>query len=246
MKNKRCLNIETCPAHQPCQIAYADLEEAGKVFEAKESRSRVYKISSVLIKELWQTWNPVDLASSLEILLLSWNKAFYRYNTLDLQSLANVLADNQMALKAYRLRSIMDLKNCEEEKNKLFELFKSFSLALSIKKKDTNIRSTVSVVKALHLLAPDFFPLWDKAIAETLGFRYANNPAEKYWEFCLEMQSVIKQLGDYKAEIIPDNNNDKTILKKLDEYYYCLYTKNWIECVGGAIVLVQPAINPIK
>lgn len=84
------------------------------------------------------------------------------------------------------------------------------------------MRSPVAVTKALHLLAPNFFPLWDNKIAQAYECTYSKNPAEKYVSFCKIMKMVA-----YKVRNYTDNQN-KSIPKLIDEYNYSKYTQGWI------------------
>lgn len=100
-------------------------------------------------------------------------------------------------------------------------LFEQFRRALRIregKKKDA--KSPVAVAKALHLLAPNFFPLWDKKIAQAYGCGYSSNPAKKYIAFLMKSKNMVEGLQsttDAKA-------TGKTLLKLVDEYNYAKYT----------------------
>jgi len=86
-------------------------------------------------------------------------------------------------------------------------------------------KSPVAVAKALHPLAPNFFPLWDDQIAKAYGCYYNNNPAEKYIRFMKLIKEFAEKVGDY---INPSNYQNKTFLKLIDEFNYSKYTKRWI------------------
>ena len=58
-------------------------------------------------------------------------------------------------------------------------------------------KSPVAVAKALHLLAPNFFPLWDNKIAGAYGCYFNNNSAEKYVSFCKTMEDTSGALKKY-------------------------------------------------
>jgi hypothetical protein len=63
--------------------------------------------------------------------------------------------------------------------------------------------------KALHVLAPNFFPLWDNPIAESYGV----DKRMGYFQFI----SIVKgQVASLPEEIAPG----VTALKALDEYNY--------------------------
>jgi hypothetical protein len=99
-------------------------------------------------------------------------------------------------------------------------LFNALLEALSISSgKSSGRKSPVSVAKALHLLAPGYFPLWDDKIARAYNCYYNTLPAEKYYEFCQKMKRLCEK---YK---FPQNESP---LKIIDEYNYAKYTKHWI------------------
>jgi len=84
------------------------------------------------------------------------------------------------------------------------------------------MKSPVAVAKALHILAPDFFPLWDKEISRCYECNYNMNPAEKYVLFCDKMQFIANKVKNY------DVNSEKTLIKLIDEYNYSKCTQHWI------------------
>ena len=77
----------------------------------------------------------------------------------------------------------------------------------------------VGAAKCLHLLAPRFFPLWDRAIAVGYGLALdkKGSNAERYWIFMQFARRQIQHLGGGYSGSNP--------LKSLDEYNYCIYTK---------------------
>ena len=82
--------------------------------------------------------------------------------------------------------------------------------------------SPVAVSKALHILAPDFFPIWDQKIAKAYGYNYYNNSETKYFSFC----RIIKTIADKVVGYII--HSDKTLIKLIDEYNFSKYTGGWI------------------
>ena len=104
-------------------------------------------------------------------------------------------------------------------------LFGEFLVALVIANgKSKGKRSPVAVAKALHLLAPDFFSLWDKNIALACGCDYSVMASDKYISFMKLSQTIVRNLH---SRIVPPVG--KTLLKLIDEYSYTKYTKGWIE-----------------
>jgi len=77
----------------------------------------------------------------------------------------------------------------------------------------------------LHLLAPQFFPLWDNDIAKkgySVNFKGKSRNADIYVEF---MQGIkLLQL----EPLIQQGANELDLLKAIDEYNYCKYTQGWI------------------
>ena len=84
-------------------------------------------------------------------------------------------------------------------------------------------KSPVAVAKALHLLAPDFFPLWDMEIAQKNGYHYNKDPDEKYYNFCEGIRKIAEIVRTYSG------TPNKPLLKLIDEYNYSKYTQEWIK-----------------
>lgn len=81
----------------------------------------------------------------------------------------------------------------------------------------------VGAAKALHLLAPRFFPLWDTKIAKEYlggGMKKAGKNADRYLRFMELVQGQCERLPDARTL-------GRYQLRALDEFNYCRYTKNW-------------------
>jgi hypothetical protein len=76
------------------------------------------------------------------------------------------------------------------------------------------MKSPVAVAKTLHLLASNFFPIWDDKIARAYKCYYKENPAEKYVSFCSEIKAFADKVKNYISR------SDKTLIKFIDEYNY--------------------------
>ena len=161
------------------------------------------------------------MADALGVLLLTWNNAFYRYGIFDFSALEAVLCGKMNTLKAFRNRDIRSF--VDEDKGGIGELFNAFLAALKIADgKKKGVKSPVAVAKALHLLAPAFFPLWDDKIAKAYGCYYATEPGSKYLTF---MQISKTMAAGLQEEIQIDAS---TLLKVIDEYNYARFTKNLV------------------
>jgi hypothetical protein len=188
-------------------------------YEKHDTRGAMYKVATFLVSHFWG--KPSDMADGLGVLLLTWNQAFYRYGTFDFDKLEECITENFQKIESFRNRDISSLSNSDEDVIK--NLFNKFREALQIDSGNVQGRkSPVSVAKALHLLAPDFFPLWDDKIARAYKCHYYKNPAEKYVSFC----NITKDMADKVKNCI--SRSDKTLIKLIDEYNYSKYTQGWI------------------
>lgn len=75
----------------------------------------------------------------------------------------------------------------------------------------------VGAAKCLHLLAPNFFPLWDRAIAKAYRINLDNCAFDEYVKFIRIVQHQCCSIKGAGA-LWPD------LLKAVDEYNYCTFT----------------------
>ena len=179
----------------------------------------MYKVATFIISHYWG--KSFDMANGLGVLLLTWNQAFYRYGTFDFDKLERCLDINFKELETFRKRCITSL--LESDEKDIAALFKVFLEALQIDSGKIRGRtSPVAVSKTLHLLAPDFFPIWDQKIAKVYGYNYYKNPEKKYFSFCRIIKNVADKVEGYAV------HSDKTLVKLIDEYNFSKYTGGWI------------------
>lgn len=189
-------------------------------FEKHEKRDAMYKVATFLVSHFWG--KPSDMTDGLGVLLLTWNQAFYRYGIFDFDKLEKCIINNFQKIENFRNRDIFSFSRSDEDEIKY--LFNEFLTALQgysgkMKKRD----SPVAVAKTLHLLAPNFFPIWDAKIAKTYRCYYYNqNYAEKYVSFCLIIKTIANSVRSYT------DRSDKSLIKLIDEYNYSKYTQGWI------------------
>jgi hypothetical protein len=180
----------------------------------------MYKTATFLVEHFWG--RPRDMADGMGVLLLTWNQAFYRYGSFDFALLEEALRANMAVIEGLRPRNIQSLVEADELI--IRHLFLAFLDALRIKEgKKKDFKSPVAVAKALHLLAPDFLPLWDDKIARGYDCYYNLQPDQKYVTFAYKMRSLAQQLQEH---VPPDCG--RTLLKLIDEYNYAKHTKGWI------------------
>jgi hypothetical protein len=181
----------------------------------------MYRVATFLVDHFWG--EPRDLADSVGVLLLTWNQAFYRYGPPDLKRFEDFLTRNKKALEALRHRDISATDPIDEAQVR--RLFESALAALEISEgTKRGRRSPVAVAKALHLLAPRFFPLWDQAIAKAYGCGDSIDAVGKYLKFMHASRDIVMNL----REAIDPLLDSKTQLKVVDEYNYSRFTKQWV------------------
>jgi hypothetical protein len=192
-----------------------------KAFEAKLPREAMYKTATFLVDYHWG--KPREMADGLGVLLLTWNQAFYRYGQFDFKALERCITKNRPSLEQLRKRSILDYT--EPDAPLVRRLFGDFLSALAIDKgKKASVGSPVAVAKALHLLAPNFFPLWDDKIARGYGCYYGKEPIEKYLEFFAVTREIVEELPPH----LQNGRRGRTAVKVVDEYNFARYTRGWV------------------
>lgn len=190
-------------------------------FRKREPRDAMYRVATFLVRQFWGQSR--DLADGVGVLLLTWNQAFYRYGSPDLKRFEDFLARNTKALDGLRNRDISTMGPIDE--TNVRRLFHSALEALEIGEgTKRGRRSPVAVAKALHLLAPRFFPLWDQAIAKAYDCAYSVDPVGRYLDFMHVSKDMVRELRDTIEPLL----DGKTQLKVVDEYNYSKFTKRWV------------------
>ncbi len=203
-------------------ISISDLERGCRAFEEWEPRDSMYRVSTFLVREWWG--DPARLVDALGVLLLVWNAAFYRFGSFDEQMLEDCLRQNESELDKFHERDISSFCATDEaDTQKLF-----VAVLGALKSTGKGVESPVSAGKALHLLAPNFFPLWDQYIAPAYCCPYKNEvPWVAYVAFIRRIRLIAVQLS---TELANDTSarkewlSKKTLLKRIDEYNYMKYT----------------------
>ncbi len=198
-----------------------EIKAGSEAFSQHEKRDAMYKVATDILK---QYWNDLEkMTNALGILLLTWNQAFYRYGSFDFDRLEECIKTKQEMINAFKNRDISSYSTNDDKS--ISDLFEHFYNALRIaegKLKDR--KSPVAVAKALHLLAPVYFPLWDDKIATAYKCYYSEAPCERYIEFLVKMKELA---ANYDLESYAKAKN-KSVLKIIDEFNYAKYTKKWI------------------
>ncbi len=208
-----------------------DLEEKEFIdgiekFRENESRDAIYRLARFIVEEFWK--NEETMSDGLAAFLLIWNNSFYRFGRFNFGNLQETISKNKNRIENFKKKNISDFS--KKDAKDIKELFNQFLEALQITTNKQNKmygrKSPVAVAKTLHILAPDFFPLWDKEIAKAYKVNYQNNPADKYIEFMDKMKKLANKVKDYDEL---KKYSDKSLLKLIDEYNYAKFTKKWIK-----------------
>ncbi len=159
----------------------------------------------------------LNVAEALAVLLQTWNKQFYRYHrkfsAQHFRDIERLVTDNERVLLGLRDRSIDTLT--DNDKSVIKEVFNHFE----------GVMGPVGAAKSLHLMAPRFFPLWDRAIANAYRWHFPNrlglktgNNGERYWCFTQKMKEQCEDLQSQDPALSDP-------LKALDEHNFCVHTR---------------------
>ncbi|MBN2018969.1 MAG: hypothetical protein JW749_01950 [Sedimentisphaerales bacterium] len=197
----------------PLEIPNEKINEARKIFKQHEPRDVFYRAATVLVELALNGKIPLSPAESIAVLLQTWNKAYYQFRKFDARHYCDIesLLDKHLRpLKDYRNSTIDRLNGNDEYIIK--DIFKDFEIVLG----------PVGAAKSLHLIAPSIFPLWDRAIAKEYktSLKKIGTNADNYLKF----MQVTKQ----QYTLLRKQDNADNLLKAIDEYNYCKYTKKWI------------------
>ncbi len=191
-----------------------DLARARAVFIEQEPRAVVYDACALLLTQALRSESKLSTALPVAALLQSWNFAYYEHSGPRLDSghvreIETVLNRLRRDLDHFRSRSIDTLTDADRPR--VAAVFGGLE----------GVVKRVGAAKALHLWAPDFFPIWDNPIAQAYGFDFeVGGPrADDYWSFMTLVREQVKTMAPLQ---------DRSRLKALDEYNYCRYSKRWI------------------
>ncbi len=198
---------------EPALPTLAQLETARLLFEAYEPRDLFYRAATELVTLAFDGKTTLSIAESIAVLLQTWNSQYYRFHPFDAEhfaALEALLSLHRSKIIALRSRSIISIIAAEVKE--IAELFTAFESLLG----------PVGAAKALHLLGPQFFPLWDREIAKAYGIALdaSGLNAAGYLRFMTIVVSQVVQLSS--------SEQLDRLLKRIDEFNYCRFTKRWI------------------
>ena len=180
----------------------------------QEPRYFCYEIATELIKKaqkMGKNWyEDENTLKGILLLLFCWNFAAKQTKKLKFENLKEVLVKCKKKLQFLEEYSIEDLNpNNKELKKAIEEVYKEFK----------NLMGQTGASKALSLLNPKLFVMWDTKIRRFLKEFIKNiengEKPEHYYNFLLGIKKIILEFN--LQEKIPQNS---IIAKKIDEYHY--------------------------
>lgn len=186
-----------------------DLARAHEAYVAHEPRDLYYRAASDLARLARSGDTHLSLAEAVAVLLGTWNVGYYQFRPArrralveDLFRLINEHAEDIAQVEGRSLASLVP-----EDEELVRRLFTAFAADLD----------SVGAAKALHLLAPRFFPLWDDKISRAyVGLPSPNRNPGRYWQMML----ITKMQSDAAGG---EEVHGAGLLKLLDEYNYCRF-----------------------
>ena len=186
-----------------------------QAFNARESKGHCYFDAVGYVSKHWG--KPDDMAYGVGIIISCWNRFYAKF---DYKRLATCISGNLGVINQFRARDISSLSDTDS--TTIEDVFDQFLDALA--RTSDGHKSPVSVAKCFGVLTPDFLPIWDSTIAWKYGDLYlTETAADHYVAFCSKMQIMASNV----RQCVP-TPDDRSLLKRIDEYNYAKYTMGWI------------------
>lgn len=190
------------------------LEFAHATVERNEPRALFYKVSAEIVDLALRGETLLTVAEGMAVLLQAWNPGFYHLRPFDARFFAGIerlVATYRDLILSFRPRSIESLS--EEDEPAVKELFGAFEQLLGLD----------AAARCLNLLAPLFFPLWDRHIARAYGLplEMGGTSAERYVRFMKIVRKQVVRLGGQRRV-------GRNPLRAIDEFNYCKCSRRWL------------------
>ena len=158
-----------------------------------------------------------DTESILYPYLLKWGNMKRVLGYRGCKRIGEKLREMGLQLKKWRQESLSTV-DLERMSNQVADIYDGIMNASWKSNKGRSKRvGPTAASKVLHLVAPNLFIIWDRAIRNNYGFKESG---EEYFRFLLDMQNWMEKLG--KSIDTLQNRYEKSSTKILDEY-------NWME-----------------
>jgi hypothetical protein len=165
-----------------------ELKAAHKEFLEYEPRQIFYDIPTPMVRDALLNFNVAHLADALNVLLFTWNHYYFvkhPWSPHYIGSLKDLLRIQKNQIRNYSGKKIEELPTDFEgssEASGIENIFTEFN----------RVVGRVGAAKALHLLAPDLFPLWDNRIAK--NYKLWNLSPKDYRKFICYRQTQCSRL----------------------------------------------------
>ncbi len=207
-----------------------------KLIKASEYMGEIatYSTYGCAFKVIPKYDDPLVWCSSLIPFLYDWNAPFFIDKIKDsaslgectvklLESLCKTLEQMKIRINVFRKLKLDLTSNLARYKPLIIKLYEALK----------QIVGATGAAKVLHLLAPNFFVMWDTSIRRAYG---VNDSGEDYYRFLEKMRDEIREaVNSYKQTYNIDNyeeaRNDlelilgRPLTKAIDEYNWLKYTK---------------------
>jgi hypothetical protein len=200
------------------RITLPGLETQCQAYERDEGGyDRYYAPSCSLVSYGIQNERWDCICGGTSLLVYAWNAAFYR-SPFDYASLEASLRNNWRFLIAFRSRQLSTLNGNGNDQPEIERLFNDLTSVLS----SGRARAQVSAAKALHVIAPSFFSMWDNSIASRVyNCPYDGEPGLAYVAFCERIRGRVASVqADWDS--LPPGHwlRRKLLLKRIDEFNF--------------------------
>lgn len=184
-----------------------DVLEARRAYAKAEPRDIVYAVSRDLIEQAYAGQSRYSRSESVALLLMSWNAVFYRPRPQKLLTLCDdldrLVDKHARDIETYRGRLVSTYSE-PDDASRVAALYADF----------VSVLWPVGSAKALHVLAPAFFPIWDTYIAA--GFRLLITPPERSIGSYLGLMQFVQRFAAQSQITDP--------VKALDEWAFVRFT----------------------
>lgn len=195
-------------------LSLTDVSSARVEYETRVPGDLFYKVATSLVSIALDGNPRVSIAEAIALMLQTWNKQYYQYQggfkTEHFTEIKDLLSSHLAAVLPLRNNQIEMLDPSDQ--TTISRIFREFELILG----------PVGGAKCLHLLAPQYLPLWDNKIAKMyvglLRKKGENGPL--YWQF---MCYASQQAKDLLTAGFTGNP-----VKAIDEFNYCHFSREWI------------------
>lgn len=168
-------------------------------------------------------------AVAVGVVLENWNRLYYMGRQPDYERLEEVLSTHRRTLSALALRNIASY-DPQVDGTEVESLYRDLLSPLSVRRQGRKTHAHVSTAKALHVLAPSFFPPWDQNIADAYGC-YRHDPLSSpslYPRFMGKVSEVLQSIlpwNELEAGLKTLPSHVGGVLKLLDEWNYTKFSE---------------------